>query len=956
MEQVRDKWSYRIASPREKFSWQIEEQKQEQEQEQKRDHEKVDLEQPQKVVAAPERESDDKRTSPSEPPNISVGNRSFSLPWVHVGKFKQLTSDSHIVNTPQRIQKSDDAGQVLENNGGANNAQGLFDESSNRVGRGFDETERAYEEIKTVTNPNEHSEQTQVSLVGDVKDSFDNSRDDGSVSTGLPWKKERDLGSLAGGDNQRRERNDNTKVAESVIPEQTQKVVAAPEPESDDNSSSPSEPPNISIGNRSFSPPWVHLGKSRPSAFDSDVVIPKNRSQKGDDVGRVSANNAGDRFDVRSNRVERGFDENARANEQIETVTNPNGRLEQTHVSLVGDVSDIFEGSCDDDSVSTGLPWKRERKRDLGLWAGGENQRRGRNDKTNVAGIAIPEHELERLRCVALRMLERIEVGVAGITRALVDSIHEKWKVDEVVKLKFEGPSSMNMKRAHETLERKSGGLVIWRSGSSIVLFRGMAYKLHRLQQYAKQSQPDMDISDSKDSASQVNWRIGVEDSVRATKFSVSNFGGPREEPLEEELVALCELDQLLDGLGPRFKDWTGPDPLPIDADLLPCVVTGYQPPIRLLPYRTRPSLKNWKVTYVRRFARKMAPHFVLGRNRELQGLAKAMVKLWEGSAIAKIAIKRGVQNTCNERMAEELKKLTGGTLVSRTKDYMVFYRGNDYLPPPIVEKLTKRQKLWDIQQNEEEQVRENASGMTDSKTKNFKGLFVAGTLAETMAATSRWAKEQSSEDTEKMLRDSALARHASFVSYLEKKLTQAEGKINKAEKSLAKVQEDLEPKELPTDLETISDEERSLYRKIGLSMKPYVLLGRRDIFDGVIQNMHLHWKYREVVKILVSCRKKIAQVKHLTISLEAESGGVFVSLDKTTKGYAIIFYRGKNYQRPRETRPKNLLTKRQAFARSVELQRREGLKHHTRELQEKIEQLKSELRKMETVEENDDS
>ena len=39
-----------------------------------------------------------------------------------------------------------------------------------------------------------------------------------------------------------------------------------------------------------------------------------------------------------------------------------------------------------------------------------------------------------------------------------------------------------------------------------------------------------------------------------------------------------------------------------------------------------------------------------------MQGLAKAMVKLWEKSAIAKIAIKRGVQNTRNERMAEELK------------------------------------------------------------------------------------------------------------------------------------------------------------------------------------------------------------------------------------------------------------------------------------------------------------
>lgn len=46
------------------------------------------------------------------------------------------------------------------------------------------------------------------------------------------------------------------------------------------------------------------------------------------------------------------------------------------------------------------------------------------------------------------------------------------------------------------------------------------------------------------------------------------------------------------------------------------------------------------------------------GRNRELQGLASAMVKLWETSAIAKIAIKRGVPNTCNDRMAEEVRVL----------------------------------------------------------------------------------------------------------------------------------------------------------------------------------------------------------------------------------------------------------------------------------------------------------
>lgn len=86
---------------------------------------------------------------------------------------------------------------------------------------------------------------------------------------------------------------------------------------------------------------------------------------------------------------------------------------------------------------------------------------------------------------------------------------------------------------------------------------------------------------------------------------------------------------------------------------------------------------------------------------------------------------------------------------------------------------------------------------------------------------------------------------------------------------------------------------------------------------------MHLHWKYRELVKIVIN-RKSFPQVKHIAVSLEAESGGVLVSVDKTARGYAIIVYRGKNYQRPLAIKPTNLLTKRQALARSIELQRRE--------------------------------
>ena len=86
---------------------------------------------------------------------------------------------------------------------------------------------------------------------------------------------------------------------------------------------------------------------------------------------------------------------------------------------------------------------------------------------------------------------------------------------------------------------------------------------------------------------------------------------------------------------------------------------------------------------------------------------------------------------------------------------------------------------------------------------------------------------------------------------------------------------------------------------------------------------MHLHWKYRELVKILVKA-KSFDQVKRIALALEAESGGLLVSVDKVSKGYAIIVFRGKEYKRPANLRPKNLLTKRKALARSIELQRQE--------------------------------
>lgn len=81
--------------------------------------------------------------------------------------------------------------------------------------------------------------------------------------------------------------------------------------------------------------------------------------------------------------------------------------------------------------------------------------------------------------------------------------------------------------------------------------------------------------------------------------------------PGEAQLVEQADL--LLDGLGPRFTDWYGYDPQPVDADLLPATVPGYRRPFRLLPYGVNPKLTNDEMTTLKRLGRPLPCHFALG-------------------------------------------------------------------------------------------------------------------------------------------------------------------------------------------------------------------------------------------------------------------------------------------------------------------------------------------------------
>ncbi|KAM1301589.1 hypothetical protein ACFX2H_012603 [Malus domestica] len=601
------------------------------------------------------------------------------------------------------------------------------------------------------------------------------------------------------------------------------------------------------------------------------------------------------------------------------------------------------------------FPWEKpaeEEKQDQGSVR--------RKSRTSVAELTLPESELRRLRNLTFQKKHKTKIGGAGVTQAVVDMIHERWKTSEIVRLKVEGPPALNMKRMHEILERKTGGLVVWRSGTSLSLYRGVSYEVPSVQ-LNKRIYEKKEISSSTSFPNVADKSLG--DFVELAYYG--NVNTPQEKPestsLEKkdtdqlpEVKYEDEVDKLLDSLGPRFKDWPGCDPLPVDADMLPGLVPGYEPPFRVLPYGVRSSLGLQEATSLRRLARVLPPHFALGRSRQLQGLAVAMAKLWERSLIAKIALKRGVQLTTSERMAEDIKRLTGGVLLSRNKDFLVFYRGKNFLSPEVTEALLERERLAKSLQDEEEQARLRASAMVIPNVEQAQHFGTAGTLAETLDADAKWGKMMDNHHKKKVMQEADILRHANLVRKLERKLAFAERKLMKAEQALSKVEECLKPSTLQADPDSITDEERFMFRKLGLRMKAFLLLGRRGVFDGTVENMHLHWKYRELVKIMVNA-KSFEQVKKIALALEAESGGVLVSVDKVSKKFAIIVYRGKDYHRPSTLRPKNLLTKRKALARSIEIQRQEALLKHISVVQSKVDTLRSEIEQMDVVKERGD-
>ncbi|KAK9677822.1 hypothetical protein RND81_11G169700 [Saponaria officinalis] len=139
---------------------------------------------------------------------------------------------------------------------------------------------------------------------------------------------------------------------------------------------------------------------------------------------------------------------------------------------------------------------------------------------------------------------------------------------------------------------------------------------------------------------------------------------------------------------------------------------------------------------------------------------------------------------------------------------------------------------------------------------------------------------------------------------------------LRRAKKKVALLQQKLKKYELPElppprhDPELLTSEQLQAYKKIGFRNKNYCPVGVRGVFGGVVQNMHLHWKFHETVQVCCDNFPK-EKIKEMAITLARLSGGIVVNIHNVK---TIIMFRGRNYRQPKNLIPVNTLTKRKAL------------------------------------------
>ncbi|WVZ14662.1 hypothetical protein V8G54_012228 [Vigna mungo] len=177
----------------------------------------------------------------------------------------------------------------------------------------------------------------------------------------------------------------------------------------------------------------------------------------------------------------------------------------------------------------------------------------------------------------------------------------------------------------------------------------------------------------------------------------------------------------------------------------------------------------------------------------------------------------------------------------------------------------------------------------------------------------------------------------------LKKKLMTEEERLvynlKRAKKKVALLLQKLKKYELPDlppprhDPELLTPEQLQAFKKIGFRNKNYVPVGVRGVFGGVVQNMHLHWKFHETVQVCCDNFPK-EKIKEMASMLARLSGGIVINVHNVK---TIIMFRGRNYRQPKNLIPINTLTKRKALFKARFEQALESQKLNIKKIEQQL-------------------
>ncbi|KAL6650953.1 hypothetical protein ACP70R_009878 [Stipagrostis hirtigluma subsp. patula] len=173
-------------------------------------------------------------------------------------------------------------------------------------------------------------------------------------------------------------------------------------------------------------------------------------------------------------------------------------------------------------------------------------------------------------------------------------------------------------------------------------------------------------------------------------------------------------------------------------------------------------------------------------------------------------------------------------------------------------------------------------------------------------------------------------------------KLKLARKKEERLVAALKKIEPE-DPSEPTHDPEVLTPEEHFYFLKMGEKCKNYVPVGRRGIYQGVILNMHLHWKKHQTLQVIVKTFTP-EEVKEIAVELARLSGGIVLDIQE---GNTIIMYRGKNYAQPPPEimSPKVSLPRKKALDKSKYRDRLRALRRYIPRLEQELEDLHAQMK-----------